>query len=142
MGYDGQILLMKRKAIEKAKILFPNDSFSEIYNMYLFTREYPKEYEFEEDEKTIDIVYFNHNIFQEYFQDNTLENEEARIIDEKTYEEFKKWIENKVKTITLLDIVNKTVSEAVAVIYINIYLALKDLKIDRNTECIVFQHDY
>ena len=44
--------------------------------------------------------------------------------------------------LTLFDIVTEQVSTHQADNYINIYLALQDVTIDWNTECIVFQHDW
>ena len=80
-------------------------------------------------------------IFKEYFKENTLENDEARIIDEKTYEEFKKWIEYKVKNTTLLDIETGQITDSQANNYIRIYHALQKLNVDWKTECVVFQND-
>lgn len=142
MGYDGQIIVIKKKVIETAKKMFPRCSFSEIYSQYLYTREYPKEYDFPTEEESISVAYFNTNVFQEYFKENTLENDEARIIDEKTYEEFKNWIEYKVKNTTLFDVETGQITDSQANNYIRIYHALQNLTIDWNTECVVFQNDW
>lgn len=142
MGYDGQIIVIKKKVIETAKEMFSRCSFSEIYSKYLYTREYPKEYDFPTEEESISVAYFNTNVFKEYFKENTLENDEARIIDEKTYEEFKKWIEYKVKTTTLFDIETGQITDSQANNYIRIYHALQNLNVDWNTECVVFQNDW
>lgn len=112
MGYDGQIIVIKKKVIETAKKMFPRCSFPET------------------------------NVFKEYFKENTLENDEARIIDGKTYEEFKKWIEYKVKTTTLFDIETGQITDSQANNYIRIYHVLQNLNVDWNTECVVFQNDW
>lgn len=65
-----------------------------------------------------------------------------RIIDEKIYEEFKKWIENKVKNTTLFDIETGKITDSQANNYIRIYHALQNLNVDWNTECVVFQNDW
>lgn len=142
MGYDGQIIVIKKKVIETAKKMFPRCSFSEMYSQYLYTREYPKEYDFPTEEESISVAYFNTNVFTEYFKENTLENDEARIIDQKIYEEFKKWIENKVKNTTLFDIETGQITDNQANNYIRIYHALQNLNINWNTECVVFQNDW
>lgn len=142
MGYDGQIIVIKKKVIETAKKMFPRYSFPEIYSQYLYTREYSKEYDFPTEEESISVAYFNTNVFKEYFKENTLENDEARIIDGKTYEEFKKWIEYKVKTTTLFDIETGQITDSQANNYIRIYHALQNLNVDWNTECVVFQNDW
>lgn len=142
MGYDGQIIVIKKKVIETAKKMFSRYSFSDMYSQYLYTREYPKEYDFPNEEESISVAYFNTNVFKEYFKENTLENDEARIIDEKTYEEFKKWIEYKVKNTTLLDIETGQITDSQANNYIRIYHALQKLNVDWKTECVVFQNDW
>ena len=142
MGYDGQIIVIKKKVIETAKKMFSRCSFSDMYSQYLYTREYPEVYDFPNEEKTISVAYFNTNVFREYFKENTLENDEARIIDEKTYEEFKKWIEYKVKNTTLFDIETGQITDSQANNYICIYHALQKLNVDWNTECVVFQNDW
>ena len=63
MRYDGEIILIKKKVIEDAKKMFPRCSFSEIYYQYLYTREYPKEYDFPTEEESISVAYFNTNVF-------------------------------------------------------------------------------
>lgn len=138
----GEIILIKKKVIEDAKKMFPRCSFSEIYYQYLYTREYPKEYDFLTEEESISVAYFNTNVFREYFKENTIENDEARIIDKKFYEEFKKWIENKVKNTTLFDIETGKITDSQANNYIRIYHALQNLNVDWNTECVVFQNDW
>lgn len=142
MGYDGQIIVIKKKVIETAKKMFPICSFSEIYSQYLYTREYSKEYDFPTEEESISVAYFNTNVFTEYFKENTLENDEARIIDQKTYEEFKKWITYKVKNTTLFDIETGQITDSQANNYIRIYHALQKLNVDWKTECVVFQNDW
>lgn len=71
-----------------------------------------------------------------------IENEKARIIEKDTFEDFKKWIEHKVKTITLFDIATEQITDSQVNNYIRIYHALQDVKVDWNTECVVFQNDW
>lgn len=142
MGYDGQIIIMKKKVIEKAKEMFKNTSFSDIFINYLYAFQYPEDYEIPENEESKEIVWFSHDPFEEYFGENTLKNDEARIIEKSVYEDYFKWIENKVKTTTLYDLAIDRIEKYEADTYINIYLSLKDLTIDWNTECVVFQNDW
>lgn len=62
---------MKKKVIEKAKEMFKNTSFSDIFINYLYAFQYPKDYEISENEKSKEITWFNHNVFKEYFKENT-----------------------------------------------------------------------
>lgn len=144
MGYDGRIIIMKKKVIEKVKEMeiFKNVSFSDIFMDYLYIYQYPEEYVIPKNEESKEIVWFNHDPFEEYFGENTLKNDEARIIEKSVYEDYFKWIENKVKTTTLYDIAIDRIKKYEVDTYISIYLSLKDLTIDWNTECVVFQNDW
>ena len=132
MGYNGQITIMKKKVIEKAKEMeiFKNTPFSDIFMDYLYIYQHPEAYVFPKDEESKEIVWFSHDPFEEYFGENTLKNDEARIIEKSVYEDYVKWIENKVKTTTLYDIATDRIGKYEADTYINVYLSLKDLKID------------
>ena len=55
MGYDGGIIIVKKKAVEKVKHLLTAYSFSELYENYLYMWEYPKEYGLPKDEESIGI---------------------------------------------------------------------------------------
>lgn len=142
MGYDGGIIKVKKCAIERARKLFPEKSFSEIYNIYLYTREFPDFYDFDEEETSEGIIDLNLNVFNEYFIKEKMENDECRLIDKDVYQSFSKWIENKVKTITLYDIATGKISEHQAEIYQRIYLTLQKENIDWNTEYIVFENNW
>ena len=50
MGYDGGIIIVKKKVVEKVKHLLVAYSFSELYENYLYMWEYPEEYGLPEDE--------------------------------------------------------------------------------------------
>lgn len=46
MGYDGQILIMKKKFVNDMMKVMQDDTFSEMYHDVRYTREYPNIYEF------------------------------------------------------------------------------------------------
>lgn len=142
MGYDGGIVVVKKKVVEKVKRLYGTYSFSELYENYLYMWEYPEDYEIPKDEESIVVAWFKEDIFEYFFKEKSIENNESRIISKDIYEDFVKWIENKVKTITLYDIAIKRISDNMARTYIVIYNSLKDLKIDWNTEYVVFRNDW
>ena len=142
MGYDGGIIIVKKKAVEKVKHLLVAYSFSELYENYLYMWEYPEEYGLPEDEKSIGIDVLDENVFDEYFRRKPLENGESRIIPKSIYDDFLKWIEDKIKSTTLYDITIGKIDDYTVHAYINVYKFLKDLTIDWNKEYVVFRNDW
>ena len=142
MGYDGGIIIVKKKAVEKVKHLLTAYSFSELYENYLYMWEYPKEYGLPKDEKSIGVDVLEENIFDEYFRRKPLKNGESRLISKSIYDDFLKWIEDKIKNTTLYDIVIGKIDDYTIHAYINVYKFLKDLKIDWDTEYVVFRNDW
>lgn len=141
MGYESEIILVKKKAFEKVKHLMIAYSFSELYENYLYMWEYPEEYGLPEDEKSIGIDVLDENVFDEYFRRKPLENGESRIIPKSIYDDFLKWIEDKIKSTTLYDITIGKIDDYTVHAYINVYKFLKDLTIDWNKEYVVFRND-
>ena len=141
MGYDEDILVFKKKTLEKINEKYPNCSFKDIYSCYLFTRIYPDEYDFPEDEKATWIFSPKKDIFNEFFDGNFGDNE-ARIIDEETYFKFYNWLEEKLKGITLYDLTEIGVDKCYFDTLINTYKSMRNKTIDFETEFVVFQHDW
>ena len=85
MGYDGGIIIVKKKAVEKVKHLLVAYSFSELYENYLYMWEYPEIYNFPKDEESIGIDVLDENVFDEYFRRNCSEdkrkNSEGKVTD-------------------------------------------------------------
>lgn len=142
MGYDGGIIIVKKKVVEKVKHLLVAYSFSELYENYLYMWKYPEEYGLPEDEKSIGIDVLDENVFDEYFRRKPLENGESRIIPKSIYDDFLKWIEDKIKSTTLYDITIGKIDDYTVHAYINVYKFLKDLTIDWNKEYVVFRNDW
>lgn len=142
MGYDGGIIIVKKKAVEKVKHLLVAYSFSDLYKNYLYMWEYPEEYGLPEDEKSISVGILDENIFYEYFRRKPLENGESRIIPKSIYDDFLKRIEGKIKSTTLYDIAIGKIDDYTIHAYMNVYKFLKDLTIDWNKEYVVFRNDW
>lgn len=142
MGYDGGIIIVKKKAVEKVKHLLVAYSFSDLYENYLYMWEYPEEYGLPKDEKSICVGMLDKNIFDEYFRRKPLENGESRIIPKSIYDDFLKWIEDKIKNTTLYDIAIGKIDDHTAHAYINVYEFLKDSTIDWDKEYVVFRNDW
>ena len=141
MGYDAKIIAFKKKTLQNIQDVLPDYSFRDLYSNYLFTRIYPDEYNFPEDEKAKWISSPRKNIFSEFFNGN-FENEEVRIIDKYTYYKFYYWIEHKLKTITLYNLVDSGMDERYISSLVDTYKNMRDAPVDFNTEFVVFQHDW
>ena len=142
MGYNGGIIIVKKKVVEKVKHLMVAYSFSDLYENYLYMWEYPEIYNFPKDEESIGIDVLDENVFDEYFRRKPLENGESRIIPKSIYDDFLKWIEDKIKSTTLYDIAIGKIDDYTVHAYINVYKLLKDLTIDWNKEYVVFRNDW
>lgn len=142
MGYDGGIIIVKKKVVEKVKHLLAAYSFSDLYENYLYMWEYPEKYGLPKDEESIGIDVLDENVFGEYFRRKPLENGESRIISKSIYDDFLKWIEYKIKNTTLYDIAIGKIDDYTAHAYINVYKFLKDSTIDWDKEYVVFINDW
>lgn len=116
-------------------------SFRDLYSNYLFTRIYPDEYDFPEDEKATWIFSPCRDIFNEFFEGN-FDNEEARIIDKEMYSKFYYWLEDKLKNTTLYNLVDSDMDEQYVCSLVDTYKNMRDKPIDFETEFVVFQHDW
>lgn len=142
MGYDGQILIMKKKFVNDMMELMQDATFSELYHDIGYTREYPNIFEFPKEEETRELVSVQYDVFTPFFKDKQLENDEARIIDEETWKVFRMYILDILQSFTLLDFADEKMSEEMADAYICVYKQMKKIKIDFMTECVVFTHNW
>lgn len=104
--------------------------------------EYPEDYTIPKDEESDVMGWFDGNVFENYFKEKPLEYNESRIIPKDVYENFKNWIENKVKTVTLHDIATKRINDDLAYAYVYVYRLLEDINIDWDNEYVVFRNDW
>ena len=141
MGYDAKIIAFKKKTLQNIQETLPDYSFGDLYSNYLFTRIYHEEYDFPEDEKAKWISSPCRYLFNEFF-DGNFENEEARVIDEETYYKFYYWLENKLRSITLYNLVDNNMDEQYIDCLVNTYKNMRDTPVDFTTEFVVFQHDW
>lgn len=141
MGYDSDIIAFKKKTLKNIQEILPDYSFRDLYSNYLFTRIYPDEYNFPEYEKAKWISSPSSDIFNEFF-DGKFENEEARVIDKETYYKFYHWLEDKLKSITLYNLVDNDIDEQYISSLVDTYKNMRDKPVDFNTEFVVFEHDW
>ena len=141
VGYNADIVAFKKKTLENIQEVLPDYSFRDLYSNYLFTRIYPDEYDFPEDEKAKWIASPYRDIFNEFFKGN-FENEEARIIDKEIYSKFYNWLEDKLKSTTLYNLVDNDMDEQYVGSLVDTYKNMRDKPVDFETEFVVFQHDW
>lgn len=142
MGYDMEMVVLKKKSLEEMKKLLPGCTFKDLYKDFLFTRLYPDLYEFSEDEKGRVITFSSKNIFRDFFEPK-LENDEAIIIDEETYNRMLCWLEEKLKSKTLYDYTyDENCDYLEFETMIRVYKQMKAEKIVYETEFVVYQHDW
>lgn len=142
MGYDMKIVVLKKKTLEEAKRMLPDYTFSDIYSNFLFSRLYPDEYEFAEDEEGRIISDACTNIFKGFF-DPELKNDEAIIIDEDKYYEMIAWLEKELSSKTLLDLVCTDGGNVFMLKeMMDVYKQMKVMRINFSTEFVVYCHDW
>lgn len=141
VGYDADIVAFKKKTLQNVQEVLPDYYFRDLYSNYLFTRIYPEEYDFPEDEKAKWISSPSRDIFNEFFNSD-FENEDVKIIDEETYYKFYYWLENKLRSITLYNLVDNDMDEQYVGSLVNTYKNMRDIPIDFETEFVVFHHDW
>ena len=141
MGYDANIVAFKKKTLQNIQNVLQDYSFGDLYSNYLFTRMYPEEYDFPEDEKAKWISSPCRDIFSEFFDDD-FQHEEARIIDKEIYYKFYYWLENKLRRTTLYNLVYSGMDERYISSLVDTYKNMRDTSVDFNTEFVIFQHDW
>ena len=141
MGYDASIVVFKKKTLQNIQETLPDCSFGDLYSNYLFTRIYPEEYDFPDDEKAKWVSSPCKNIFSEFF-DGNFDNEEVRIIDEETYYKFYHWLEDKLRNTTLYNLIDSDMDEQYIGSLVDTYKNMRDIPVDFDTEFVVFQHDW
>ena len=141
VGYDADIVAFKKKTLQNIQEVLPDYSFRDLYSNYLFTRIYPDEYNFPEDEKAQLISSPCRDLFNEFF-DGNFENEEARVIYEETYYKFYHWLEDKLRNTTLYNLIDSDMDEQYIGSLVDTYKNMRDVPVDFETEFVVFQHDW
>jgi len=140
MGYDMDIAVFKKESLENMQKFIPEYTFSEIFSDFLFTRLYSDKSIMPDDSEARWLCRASRNIFRDFFEPK-LENEAKIIIDECTYKRMYDWLENKLKNVTLLDLVNdEDFDECKVGDMIRVYRNMMKDKIDFETEFIVFFH--
>ena len=148
MGYDMSINVFKNKTLNEAKKIFPDKSFCNLYEDFIFTRLYPDEYEFPSDERGRTIAYLGSidilsDFYNFYFQKNLTElTDSAIVVDKDTYGKMLYWLENKLKHASLLDICNGKIDENIANAWVCLYKDLKKENINFETEFVVLEYSW
>ncbi len=142
MGYDMEIVVLKKKTLEEAKRMLPDYTFGDMYSNFLFSRLYPDEYEFPKDEEGRIIVDTYINIFRDFFRPE-LKNDEAIIIDKDVYCKMIVWLEERLKSKTLFDFVCADGGDVCKFKEMMVvYKQMKMASIDFVTEFVVYRHDW
>lgn len=142
MGYDMKMVIFKKKTLEKLKKEISKEnsewSFSDIFSRYLFAWKYIEEYDIPKDEEAKCICSESCRIFDNFFKEE-IKNDDAIIIDKDTYNNMFKWLKDKLKAISLLDLVDdKTDYKPL----LRVYKGMRDANIDFDKEFIVFEHNW
>lgn len=141
MGYDMDLGVFKKKTLERLQKELPEYSLSDLYSNCLFAWMYPKEYEIPKDEEARCICSLNKDVFEGFF-DESVENDEAIIIDKNTYLKMYEWLENKLKITTAYDFISNPDYEYEVPVWIVAYKNMMKEEIDFDTEVVIFQHDW
>ena len=145
MGYDMQLVVFKNKTLESIKkeieIAESEYPFSDLYSECLYAWLYPEDYKIPKDEEGKYICSENRRIFKGFF-DKEIENGEAVIIDKETYSKMFKWLEKKLKSTSLFDLVDSANNEADIYPFIRVYKNMRESTINFEEEFVVFEHDW
>lgn len=140
MGCDISLCIYKLKTLEQAKKAVPGACFQDLYDNYIFTREYPDTYEFDSDEEAKDIVEIHNDVFCGKF--GMIVEDAAIMLDKSKYEEAYAWAISEASKISLLDIVNNKYDEGKALALIDLCIAMRKTEIDWNTEFVVINYSF
>lgn len=133
MGYEGDIVAVKKEYFKEIQKIYPNYSVHDVYMDYLI-------------DENDDNFRWIHSPYKDIFTDffgKDFKNGDARIIDKNSYEQFYTWLENKVKNTTLYDYVDDGYEdEEYASTLINAYRNLRNKPINFDDEFVIFEHDW
>lgn len=141
LGYDMELTVFKKKTLSKIKNKMHEGSISDLYSERLFAYLHPEDYEIPKEEAGRYIFSESTRVFDEFF-DRKIDNDEVIIIDEKTYKQMYGWLENKLKTTTLYDLVDGRENEIGIDLIIRIYKNMREEVIDFENEFVIYTHDW
>lgn len=136
-----ELLVFKRKTLERIENTFPGHSISDIYTNFLYELVYPDSCEIKDEEKGRWIYSGNVNIFDGFFN-RKIENEESVIISEETFQKMKLWLENKLRSTTLYDFIEDESKLYEMNSYISAYKNMCSSVVDFKNEFILYSHDW
>ena len=140
MGCDISLCIYKLKTLEQAKKAVPGACFQDLYDNYIFTREYPDTYEFDSDEEAKDIVEIHYDVFCGKF--GMIVEDAAIMLDKAKYEEVYAWAISEASKISLLDIVNNKYDEGKALALIDLCIVMRKTEIAWSTEFVVINYSF
>lgn len=140
MGFDLTMAVMKRNVISKAKEQYPDVDFSTLYGNYLYQWIYNDmndRCDIPDNEMGYYLVGANFDIFKGYFKE-VPKSDEYLLIDEQQFKDMLIWLENKIKSTTLFDILKDNIESYYIEQMLNTYKCMKEAEIDFNTEIVVY----
>ena len=145
MGYDMSITVFKKKILEKLINELNNNEqryrFSDIYSNCLFAYLLPEEYDIPKDEEGRYICSGSHNIFKDFFT-NHIENDDAFIISKSTYFQMVQWLEDKLKSIRIYDLLDGKYNENEIESLMRVYKSMKEENVNFKEEFVVYEHNW
>lgn len=136
-----ELTVFKKKTLSKIKNKIHEGSISDLYSECLFAYLYPEDYEIPKEEVGRYICSESTRVFDEFFN-RKIDNDEVIIIDEKTYKQMYGWLENKLKTTTLYDLVDGRENEIGIDSIIRTYKNMREEVIDFENEFVIYTHDW
>lgn len=135
-----ELVIFKKKTLDNIKRECPKMSISDLFSNYLYAFLHPECYKIPENEEGRWICSEETDIFEDFFNAK-IDNGETIIIDEKIYAKMYKWLEKKLKTITLYDFIyDKNYEEHIHSI-ICVYKNMSNIVVDFENEVVLFCHE-
>ena len=135
MGYSEQMVIVKKHVYEKVMQSCPDKSIAELYEKILWKYNYSDEFNVSEKDASIVLLDTNIKVFSLFLDGSVSDN--CRVVSQHEFENFRKHVEDYLKERTLLDVVNGQVDQSLMNNVIAIGKALREHKVDFNTECLV-----
>lgn len=141
MGYDMNLVVLKRSLFDTAKKYNANTDFSTLYHRYLWIYLYPEEYDIPKDAVGRIICSENTRVFDE-FSALCIENNEACLVSKELFRQLLIHFEHKLRDTSLLYFVNHPEKATELAACARVFNDLKNADIDFEKEIVVFTHGW
>ncbi|MCM1220945.1 MAG: hypothetical protein NC548_41310 [Lachnospiraceae bacterium] len=138
MGYSADMDIMKRSVIEREMGCYPNVTFEELWEHYLFAWAYQEDYpDIPKEEAARDLCWTYHTMFRK-IECLGGKYEDARIVERDVYEKVCESLRKTLESTVMISLVDMDDEGDELIAMVDVYRRLITTEIDWETEVVVY----